>query len=198
MSDPVCPNPTQQSPLNRSSKDKFIMVLELPHVLRKRRDTDPSLNIKTLHLSIYGTVVPDVAVPAIDARFQGQNLHLSTHARPSYPPLSVNFVIDNEYKNYILLWKWLDVLNHSVENGYTGSSQINQLEVGDQFEYQTNISILALSEYNKPVIQFNYSKGFITKLGGIQYSYRDGALIEGSAEFHYSQLSISDTPNIFT
>ena len=198
MSEDLCSNPTLQSPLNRSSKDKFIMVMELPYVLRKDRDKDPSLNVNSIQFSIYGSVVPDISVPAVDSRFQGQNLHVSSYARPSYSPLAVNFVVDNEYKNYFLLWKWLNIMNEATESTYQGSMQVDQIEVGDQFEYQTNIFILALNEYNKPVIQFNYSKGFITKLGSIQYSYRDGTLIEGSAEFHFSQLTVSNKPTIFS
>jgi hypothetical protein len=187
-----------QSPLNRSSKDKFIMIIELPYILRKRKNEDPALNIDFLQLSVYGTVVPDIMVPESDVRFEGQNLHLSTYTRPNYPALSVNFVVDNEYKNYYLLWKWLDVMNNALQSNYGGSSNTSniQQEIGDQFEYQTNIVILALNEYNKPVMQFNYTKGFISRLGGIQYSYRDGSLLEGSADFHFSQLSITNKPTV--
>ena len=198
MSDSICSNPILQSPLNRSSKDKFIMIMELPYILRKNRDKDPIFNVDYLQMSVFGTVVPDITVPEADVRYGGQNLHLSTYARPSNPPLSVSFVVDNEYKNYYLLWKWLDIMNLSIENTYGGSTNAaaEQMIIGDQFEYQTKISILALNEYNKPIIQFNYTKGFISKLGGIQYSYRDGTLIEASADFHFSQLSVTNQPTI--
>lgn len=191
-------NPNLQSPLNRSAKDKFIMIMELPYILRKAKQTDPAINMDYLQFSVYGTIVPDIIVPETDVRYGGQNLHLSTYTRPSYAPLTVNFVVDNEYKNYFFLWKWLDLLNQSTESGYGGSSsnQVTQFEIGDQFEYQTSIVVLALNEYNKPVLQFNYTKGFISKLGGIQYSYRDGSLIECSAEFHFSQLSVTNNPSI--
>lgn len=190
-------NPTLQSPLNRSAKDKFIMNLELPYILRKRSKQDPSLNIQFVQMSIFGTVVPDVSVPETDVRFAGQNLHLSTYARPSNPPLSINFIIDNEYNNYLVLWKWLDAMNLALDNSYGGSRSRTVddiVAIGDQFEYQTNISILALNEYNKSTLEFNYTKAFISRLGGITYSYRDGNLIEGSADFHFSQMSVSRRP----
>lgn len=192
-------NPSFQSPLNLSSKDKFIMILELPYILRKRSQQEPIFNITNLQMSVFGTVVPDISVPETDMKYGGQNLHLSTYARPSYPPLSLTYVVDNSYKNYYLLWKWLDIMN-SVENGlYSGSSNPNLndfIQRGDQFEYQTNISVIALDEYNKPTIQFDYTKAFITKLGGLTYSYKDGSTIEGTADFHYSQLSVSNNPTI--
>lgn len=170
------------------------MVLELPYILKKHASSDPLIDITPLQISVFGTIVPDIAVPAVDVRYAGQNLHISSHARPSYPPLSISFVVDNSYKNYYVLWKWLDVMNLAIANYYGGSTRLSPEEiarVGDQFEYQTNISILALNEYNTPSLEFKYTKAFITRLGGLTYSYRDGAIIEGSADFHFSQLDIN-------
>lgn len=198
MSETACSNPILQSPLNLSSKDKFIMIMELPYILRKNKNKDSSLNVDYLQLSIFGTVVPDVSIPEVDVRYQGQNLHLSTYSRPSNPPLVVSFVVDNQYKNYLLLWKWLNAMNDSLENTYNGASNSTdvQIAIGDQFEYQTSISVLALNEYNSPVVQFNYTKGFITSLGGIQYSYREGQIMESTASFHFSQMSLTDVPTV--
>ena len=171
------------------------MSFELPFILRKRSKEDPSLNVNLIQMSVYGTVVPDITVPEADVRYAGQNLHLSTYARPSNPAVSINFMVDNYYNNYYIFWKWLDVMNRALENTYGGTSQTQRsindnITIGDQFEYQTTISIQALNEYNEPTIEFNYTKAFISKLGGITYSYRDGALIESTADFHFSQMSI--------
>lgn len=185
-------NPQIQSNLNRSSKDKFYMLMELPYALRQRAAKDPKISIEPLKLSVYGTVVPDITVPETDARFLGQNLHLSTYARPNYPPITINFVVDSQYNNYYLLWQWLDVMNLSIDNRYGGG--INYGDVigsGDQFEYQTTITITALDEYNNPVIDFIYTKAFISSLGALNYSYREGAaLVECNATFHFSQLDV--------
>ena len=191
----MCTNPQLQSPLNRSSKDKFIMVLELPYILRKRAASDPSLSIEPLQISIFGTIVPDIIVPEVDVRFLGQNFHISTYARPNYPPLVINFVVDNDYKNYYMLWKWLDVMNLALED-YYGGTPLKEMSndeiamVGNQFEYQTTFSVIALNEYNEEALEFVYSKAFISTLGGINYSYREGDIIEASAQFHFSQLDI--------
>ena len=193
MSETNCTNPQLQSSLNRSSKDKFIMILELPYILRKQAASDSRLNIEPLQISVFGTVVPDIAVPETDVRFAGQNFHLSTYTRPSYPPLTVNFVVDNDYKNYYILWKWLECMNLPLENFYGGTPSLTNDErslVGSKFEYQTDFSILALNEYNETVIEFKYKKAFLSTLGGISYSYRDSQILESSAQFHFSQLDI--------
>jgi len=194
MSDSDCSNPQLQSPLNRSSKDKFIMILELPYVLRKRAQTDPTIDVNPLQISVFGTIVPDLAVPEVDARYAGQHIHLSSYSRPNYPPLTISFVVDNEYKNYYMLWKWLDTMNLAIESLYGGTQNptgMDKIMKGDQFEYQTTFSILALNEYNEVALKFEYTKAFISTLGGIQYSYRDGALLEATAKFHFRKLNIT-------
>ena len=189
-------NPTLQSSLNRASKDKFILVLELPSLLRKRANTDSSLDIESLQMSVYGTIVPDINVPAVEARYGGQSANFSSHSRPNYPPLTVNFVVDNEYKNYYVLWKWLALLNDPKYSNYDGTplDQITKqdiIQAGNNTEYQTNLSILALNEYNQTVAEFVYSNAFITTLGGINYSYRDGEILETTAQFQYNQINIT-------
>ena len=186
-------NPQLQSPLNRAATDKFILIMDLPYLLKKNALNDPYINVEPLQMSIFGTVVPEIKVPEIDARYRGQNLHLSTYTRPNYPPLMVNFTVDNSYNNYYVLWKWLDAMNLATENNYSGDQlfQEENLISGDQFEYQTTLFIQALDEYNQPTIEFKFTKAFLTGLGSINYSYRTGSqLIESAATFHYSQIDV--------
>lgn len=187
----IIENPQIQSSLNRSSKDKFYMILDLPYALKKRAETDPKISIDPLQISVHGTLVPDIAVPEIDVRYLGQNLHLSTYARPNYPPITVNYVVDSQYNNYYVLWQWLDVMNMAIKDVYGGSAVVDAEMVGDQFEYQTTVKMVAIDEYNKPVIEFIYSKAFLSTLGGLNFSYREGGtLVESTATFHFSQLDV--------
>ncbi len=192
-----CENPILQSPLNVSSRDKFIMLLDLPYVLKQK---EPKFPLEPLRISIHGIVAPEVSVPDVSLRYQGQNMFVSSHSRPNYSSLSVNFVVDNQYNNYYYLWRWLDILNLSIENKYGGSidePDLRQaLEIGDQFEYQTTVRVLALNEYNQTSLEFVYTKAFITKLGGINYSYREGSSLESTAEFSFSQMSVDRTATI--
>jgi len=56
--------------------------------------------------------------------------------------------------------------------------------------YMANFTIYALDEYNKKVAQFDFTKGFPTRLGGINYSYRDPGEIESSFTLAYSQFTV--------
>jgi hypothetical protein len=196
MTNETCENPQIQSPLNRASKDKFLLVLNIPYALKEQVKKDSSLDITTLQLSIFGAIVPDIAVPEVSVRFGGQNLNVSSYSRPNYPPLNINFVVDNKYENYYVLWKWLEIMNTPRESLYGGlDNKLIATETGLNTEYQTDLSILALNEYNQTEIEFFYTKAFITNLGSINYNYRDGELIECTAQFHYSQLNIKKTPS---
>ena len=189
------PQPTQQSVLNRTGKDKFLLVLNLPPILRKRLTNDELLNIDPLQISIFGTVVPPAQVPANEVRFGGQSYNVSSYSRPNYPPLPVNFIIDNKLRNYWVLWKWLQILNDPESSFYTGTDPKletwrDRLESGIVTEYQTNFSVISLNEYNQYTVEFIFKNAFITNLGGINYDYNDTELIKSSAEFQFSQLDV--------
>jgi hypothetical protein len=189
------PQATQQSNLNRSGKDKFLLVLNLPQVLRKETLVDETLNIDPLQISIHGTVVPNIQVPPNEARYAGQTYNISSYTRPNYEPLTVNFIVDNKFRNYWVLWRWLSVLNDPRNSTYTGTDSRfetfkDRVETGFVTEYQTNFSVIGLNEYNQQTIEFIYYNAFITNLGGISYSYRDPEIIESTAQFQFSQLDV--------
>jgi len=190
------PQPTQQSVLNRTGKDKFLLVLNLPKVLNKQSISNNLINLTPLQISVHGAIVPPIPVPPTEVRFGGQSYNVSSYTRPNYPPLTVNFIIDNKFRNYWLLWKWLSILNDPKTSYYSGTNPKletwkDRLEDGILTEYQTNISIIGLNEYNEKAIEFVYYNSFITNLGGINYSYRDNEIIESTAEFQYSQIDVN-------
>jgi len=196
MDNDLCdtPQPTQQSVLNRTGKDKFILVLNLPQVLRNESLSDELIKLDPLQISIYGAVVPEIRVPANEIRFGGQSYNVSSHTRPNYPPLPVNFVIDNKFRNYWILWKWLSILNSPDESFYDGTkgkiSTRDRILNGNLTEYQTNFSVIGVNEYNQPTVEFVYYNAFITGLGSINYNYRDPEIIESTAEFQFSRLDV--------
>jgi len=199
MSEPInlCEtgNPTTQSPLNVGLRDKFILVLNLPVILRKYAATDPRISLDPIQFNIFGTVVPSIEVPHNAVPFGGQTYNVSSYVRPNYNPLDVNFVVDNGYKNYWVLWKWLSILNDPRQSIYKGTSVKendwkDKLLSGDLSEYQADFSILGKNEYNQTTIEFKYYNAFIINLGGINYNYREAEILESSVQFQFSQLDV--------
>jgi hypothetical protein len=55
-------------------------------------------------------------------------------------------------------------------------------------DYQTDITIYGLDEFDNERIKFTYTKAFPTDLGGLNFNYRESGEIESSFTFVYSQL----------
>jgi len=174
-----------------------------------------TINPNAFIISVYGAVAPPISVPAIDNRYGGQSVKATSYARPSYPPLSINFTIDNRFNNYWFIYKWLDILNDDKQSIYDGKNVVgvtvdpkyttqgsNAIDVADgtyskQLQYySTDISIYALDEYEKRVVEFKYFGAFPTSLGGLNLNYRDAGEAETTAEFAYSQFKVSLIENV--
>jgi len=184
----------QQSILNKNRKDKFLLVLNLPPILKRANKTDQNdraskyINLDSLQYSIHGTVVPKSTISEVELAFSGQTTKVTSYNRTSYEAVTVNFTVDNEFSNWWLLWYWLDVINNSKEGVYN----YNKLSSPDTFtnlaNYQTNITVYGLDEYNNKKIQWDYTNAFITSLGEIAYNYQTPEQIESSFTFAFGQL----------
>lgn len=182
-------NSNNQSFLNKSRLDKFIMVFQVPQALKKidskteRRTYN--LNEDAFQFSVYGSVVPEITVPSIQIGYAGSNLYNSAHAKEPYPPVTVNFTVDNEFNNYWTIYKWLDLMHDEKEGLY----DVDDLSIDERFaSYQTDMTLYGLDEYDNKRIKFTYTKAFPINVGAMNYNYRDSGEIESSMTFVYSQI----------
>jgi hypothetical protein len=182
-------NHFDQSILNKSRKDKFTLVISLPKSLipynKKQSRLNANVNLDTLQFSIYGTVVPKNSIPEEDARYAGGNVYVSSHNKPSYDPVTINFTIDNEFNNYWVIHKWLDLLRNEKSSIYEEEITPKDAGLG---QYSTDFVVIAKDEYHNDVIQWTYKNAFPISLGEIVYSHRDGAEIETSFEFVFMRM----------
>ena len=173
-------NPSQQSVLNNASKDKFILVLDLPAVLK------PEFNIDVLEFKIFGTIIPAIQTVPHDAPFGGQSYNVTGFTRPPYQPLTVNYVVDNRFSNWYILWKWIDLQNTAMESLYGGSEFEPKLQ--SIKEYQSTFTTYHIDEYNQKTLSINYTDVFPIMLGSVEYSYRDPTQLESSVTFQFNRL----------
>lgn len=180
----------RQSVLNKAHKDKFRMVVTLPKALRDINVSQNRANDKvlrdSLQFSVYGVLSPAVNVPAVEIKFGGQSFNYTSFARPDYDNISVNFTVDNEYNNYWVIYKWINLLNNNTEGFFYAEKY--PVENAPYSEYATNITVYGLDEYNNPRIQFNYIGCLPIGLGEIAYNNRDDGQIESIFQFAFSQL----------
>ena len=185
-------NTMQQSMLNKSRSDKFLLVFDIPPILKdfnkKFNQDNLSIISDSVQFSIFGTAVPEITVAAVENRYAGNTLYVSSHSKNSYPPVSVKFNVDNEYKNYWVMYQWLNLLHDQYEGRYN-AREINSNDPTTYFkDYQTNLTIFGKDEFNNSRIKFTYTKAFPTTVDTIDYNYQNAAEITSGFTFVYSQL----------
>ncbi len=184
----------QQAVLNKSRKDKFVFVLTLPDAMKDMTYTMPEnrqddrIIPNTLQFSVYGAVLPQVKVDAGHIRYSGQAVQFSSHSRPQYSNPIVNFTVDNEFNNYWVIWKWLDILNDDRDAVFHAKKRVDANESMFK-EYQGTATMYALDEYNNKKIRFDYQGLVPVSLGQIDYNYRTPDEIETTFEFSFSKLT---------
>lgn len=189
-----------QPHLNKSRKDKFILILTIPNILKSlntpNERRDGFINLDSLQFSVISANIPSVEIPSIEMRYAGQTHNITSFSRPTYTPVQISFNIDNEYKNYWLLWKWLQLFN-DVKEGTYGSPSIFERDnypMTDPHllnDYSTTITLNALDEYNKPKIEFIFTNSFITRLSEFQFDYKDDSEINCSFNFIFNRMNSS-------
>jgi hypothetical protein len=195
-----------QTVLNRSRNDKFIMVLDLPLAMKSINDSilGTNFSINPLQFSIYGSPVPQITVPDINLPFGGQVHKISSNSRPAYNPLTIKFLVDNGYKNYWILWNWLNLFNDSksstsnITEAYNTPIYDNKLPVLKNAvnKYTSQFSIFSLDEFNNKIVSFTYTNAFPTALGEINFSNQDPSEINCTVTFAFNQLNVDLLKNV--
>jgi hypothetical protein len=181
----------KSSYLNKAREDKFLLVFDIPPILKPSMSTyqrdNKHLNPDSVQFSIFGSIVPDITVKGVETRFAGSTLYQSSFSKDSYPPISIDFVIDSEYNNYWVIYSWLNLLHDQKTGVY---NQGNIPVDGNFNDYQTNMTIYGLDEFLNKKIKFTYTKAFPTTLKGITYQQQgsEGVELKSGFDFLFSQL----------
>lgn len=179
----------RQSTLNKANIDKFQLVFQLPPALMKIKDnftrSSSTIAPDTMQFSVYGSPVPPTVVKAVEQRYRGSNIFVSSHSRDSYTPISVKFKIDNEFNNYWVIYQWINLLH----DDYTGlPDNRNLIDDDNAIGYITDMSIYGCDELNNRKIKWTYEKAFPVTLGGIEYNNQTDEQIDCFFEFVFAKV----------
>jgi hypothetical protein len=109
--------------------------------------------------------------------YAGQTYNISSHTRPKYNDLNLEFFVDTNFINYWLLWSWLDMLNE-VETS-----------LGDHIsETTTGFTLSCLDEYNKPIVHIIYQDVSIVELSSLTLDYNNSNQIKAAAKFVFNRM----------
>jgi hypothetical protein len=187
-----------QPSLNKFSPNKFVLILTIPEVLKtlntRKLRSNKTFNLDALQFSLRNINIPQSNVPAHPLHIYGQNYNITSHDRPAYDPLRLDFEVDNEFKNYWVIWQWQQLLAHNLDAMYASP---NILPDGvpdeitpDQYHYVTDLIVFGLDEYNNRKVKFTFKYAFPTAVGELQYDYRNTEELTCNAVFVFNQLDI--------
>ena len=183
-----------QSFLNKAREDKFLLVFDLPPILkpiaRKFQRDNKVISPDSVQFSVFGTMVPEITVKGTESRYAGSTLYTSSHSKDSYPPVNIKFNVDSMYNNYYVIYSWLNLLHDEKTGVYNQRGLVPEdLNFND---YQTDLTVYGLDEFSKKVISFKYTKAFPTTIDGITYNQKgeSGVEIESGFTFLYSQMHV--------
>jgi hypothetical protein len=207
-----------QSILNKAHVDKFILVLDTPPVLKGLQTNTLReknlLNLDKMQFSVIAANIPSHVIPAVSVPFMGQTTHHTSQTREEYPPVKIQFTVDNNYDNYYFIWRWLKIMNDPRESGmdsyfaeFTNIHDRSLDAIRDRnsikpitykhikmihnyTDYQTTLHLISLREYNEKIMRFTYYNAFPTNLGELVYDYRESNEIACSVDFSYGQIDI--------
>jgi hypothetical protein len=188
-----------QAPLNKNRQDKFILVLNLPEGIKNivdniTRNTN-RIDANSLEISIAGAVTPTISIPEKTIPYGAQTIKVSSHARPAYESLTIDFKIDNQFKNYWAIYKWLDIIN-DIKTGNFNEDDIIKYKEPKQLMsasqqlpiYSSNLTVFGLDEYENRKIQWDYIGAFPTKLAQIKWNYAISEEITSAATFEFTRI----------
>lgn len=174
--------------------------MDLPKALKKKEDLvlEERYSPDQIQFTTYSSPVPNIKIKEISVPFGGQVYNISSLSRPAYEALSVKFLIDNGYKNYWILWKWLDLFNDNETSTTKLTEPFSQhysdgkiILSNPMSDFTTTFSIFGIDEYNNKIIEFKYKQAFITSLSNIDFSSQAGDEITCTASFIFNRLEVN-------
>jgi hypothetical protein len=185
-----------QAILNKTRKDKFIMVLDIPKELKKmiNFDIEEPYDVDYLQFSCFGSPVPLIKIPEIDVTFGGQVHKTSSNFRPAYSNLDVSFFIDNGWKNYYLILAWVNLFNDYKTSEIGMNYEIPDEKYNKNFEkiglrnLVSRFTTFGLDEYNNKIISFVYTNAFPISIDAINFSHQDPKEISTKVSFAFNQI----------
>ena len=184
-----------QAILNKARVNKFILILNLPEKLKNNE----LFSIKELQFSVIGSLIPEIEINSELLKFSGQKMNIPGYTRNTYSDLVIRFNIDNEWKNYLAVYNWINLFNDDKESILDKENILDLNKINMSKKYQKLVAtqtIIGLDEYNNRLIKFTYTDAYPTKLKNIDFDYTKGDEINCSATFKFNQFMIESGNNL--
>ena len=176
-----------QSPFNTSRQDKFRISFELPKLMKVHKYS--KFFDEHTRFSCFKANIPKISVEAKHIPYAGQHLAVSSHTRPQYDPLNIQFNVDNRWKNYYTIYWWINVQNDDALSYVDAHNIFGDISTDEILKYyRTDVTITQLDEYNNPVINFKFLDAFPSTLAEVDENQQSPNEITMTCTWNYSQF----------
>jgi hypothetical protein len=159
--------------LNKSVPSNFQLVFP---VLPAEVSIETS---RELTLNVYGSVIPSINLENLEVGWLGGKIQVQS-GKLNMDPLTINFVVDSELRNWRTLVNWVFFINNNIDTFAklgTDQSVDATLKISDNF--------------NKEILRVIFRNVWIQTVGEITLSMREGEnTLESSATFLYDRYEI--------
>lgn len=138
-------------------------------------EKSPELSYNTQNVTF-----PSVSVSSIETPYRNAKAYLPDNV-VQYDPLTITFVVDEDFKNYNYLFK--EMLS------YAGKKDTNEIK-----KVFDTIHIFRLNNDKVPIADIAFIDGFCTDLSSVEYSVNvsDDDIIVCTATFRYQTFEIRE------
>jgi len=158
--------------LGKSTPTNFKLIF--PHFPNIDDDGD-----RELSLNIFDTIIPSLTLETDNLKWQGAH-YIVPSGKVTFNPWTVNFVVDSDFRNWIMLMRWITYINNNF----------------DQFvrrpkEYSIMATLMITDNWQKEILLVTFENVWINEIGEVGLSYREGGNdLTSQATFAYTRYYI--------
>jgi hypothetical protein len=165
--------------LNKASPFSFELVFPLIPL-----QTELEANEEFV-LNIYETVLPGVSLDAQDQRWQGGVTKQAT-GELTFEPWNVNFMIDSEFKNWQVLFKWFMFINNNKDK-----------YIDTHFVYSVDATLRVTDNFQNQIFSLFFVDVWPNNMGEVTMTYREGEPnLECQISFVYDRFEVREGSSI--
>jgi len=169
--------------MNKVHANKFKLIIPRISIVE---DIFARYALNFIELNIKGTIAAGLTVAAQNVPGIAHKPFKLTGAGYDIQEIKVSFLIDGDFLNYYMLWSWLNKI-------YNLKTAVAPVLNNGENPYE-NFQIIGLDNYNKEIVKFTYTGGFITSISEVEVAYDNPERLEATATFVYDDYVV-ELPN---
>ena len=159
--------------INKSSPENFELLFPVLPTLDNIRESN------SLAMNIYASVLPSISLDSKEHNWMGGVVHMDAGAI-SFEPWFVNFLIDDDFNNWKILYNWMNYINNNKDR--YGRARP---------DYVVDATLNVLNNMREPIMTVNFKNIWPNMLGQVEMSYREGEMVLSSnTNFMYDRYEI--------